>query len=414
MSSPTTAPSSGGTGLRGSAGIAVAMLVMNVATYGFQVISARLLGPSEYGAVAGLMAFLLVLTVPQLGLQATAARRIAADADRAHAVERSILGLSYRVALVLSLAALAATPAVVHLLRLDSWWPAVLVALSSGPLTVMGAQAGVLQGSRRWRSLGLLYLSMGLPRLVLGSLFVAVSPTATAAMLAVLLGLLVPITVGWYSLRRPRAEWELARQVEQTRRVLAEIAASSVVLLAFFVLSNIDILIARRALDEDTAGLYAGGLIVTKAVLFLPQFVIIVLFPSMSAHASRRAALVRGLLVLACTGAACTLGAYLLSPVALVFVGGGAYAKVETQLWLFALLGILLATLQLLVYSAIGRRSHRSTYLIWVGVAVIVVAGVLADSLVALAASVAAVDAVLVVILTVLALRAVKSSEPAD
>lgn len=414
MTSSTTEPSSDSTGLRGSAGIAVAMLVMNVATYGFQVISARLLGPTEYGAVAGLMAFLLVLSVPQLGLQATAARRIAADADRAHAVERSIIAVSYRVAIGLSLLALVATPAVVHLLRLDSWWPAVLVALSSGPLTVMGAQAGVLQGARRWRSLGLLYLAMGIPRLVLGSLFVAVSPTATAAMLAVLVSLLVPIAVGWHALRRPRTESELARAIEPTRQVLAEIATSSVVLLAFFVLSNIDILIARRALDPDTAGLYAGGLIVTKAVLFLPQFVIIVLFPSMSADASRRAALVRGLVVLAGTGAACTLGAYLLSPVALVFVGGSAYADVKSQLWLFALLGILLATLQLLVYSAIGRRSHRSSYLIWVGVVVIVVAGVLTDSLVALAASVAAVDAVLVVVLTVLALRAVTSSELAD
>ena len=71
----TTAEGTGSTGLRGSGGLAVAMLVTNVATYGFQVVSARLLGPVEYGAVAGLMAFLLVLSVLQLGTQATAARR---------------------------------------------------------------------------------------------------------------------------------------------------------------------------------------------------------------------------------------------------------------------------------------------------------------------------------------------------
>ncbi|WP_262347624.1 lipopolysaccharide biosynthesis protein [Nocardioides dongxiaopingii] len=410
---PSPATTDGGTGLRGSAGIAVAMLVMNVATYGFQVVSARLLGPAEYGAVAGLMAFLLVLSVPQLGLQATAARRIAADDDHAQAVERSILRLSYRVALVISLAALAATPLVAHLLRLDSLWPAVLVALAAGPLTVMGGQAGVLQGERRWRSLGLLYLAMGLPRLVLGCVFVAVSPTATAAMLAVLVGLLAPVAVGTVALRRPRAGTEPDADAAPARRVLAEIATSSVVLLAFFVLQNVDILIARRTLDEHTAGLYAGGLIVTKAVLFLPQFVIVVLFPSMSAHASRRAALVRGLLVLAGTGVVCTLGGYLLSPVALVFVGGAEYAEVETRLWLFALLGILLATLQLLVYSALGRQSHRSTYLIWAGVAVIVVAGMLAGSLTGLAAAVGAVDAVLVVVLTALALREVSRPDRA-
>jgi O-antigen/teichoic acid export membrane protein len=300
------------------------------------------------------------------------------------------------------------------LLRLDSAWPAVMVALSVAPLTMMGGQAGVLQGERRWRALGLLYLSMGLSRLVLGSLCIAVSPTETAAMLGVLVGLVVPVVVGRFALRRPRKTAAADSVVETAvepdgprRRILTETATSSLVLLAFFVLSNVDVLIARRTLDEHTAGLYAGGLIVTKAVLFLPQFVVVVLFPSMSTHESRRTALVRGLLVLGGTGVACTAGAYLLSPLALVFVGGSDYAEVETRLWLFALLGILLATLQLLVYSALGRQSHRSTYLIWAGVAAIVVAGVLAGSLTALAVSVVVVDVALVVVLMVLALREV-------
>ncbi|MFB9314858.1 lipopolysaccharide biosynthesis protein [Nocardioides plantarum] len=408
----TTAQDASSTGLRGSGGLAIAMLVTNVATYGFQVVSARLLGPVEYGAVAGLMAFLLVLSVLQLGTQATAARRIAADAGHVAVVERSVLRLSYLVGAALTLVVLAASPAVVHLLRLDSPWPAILVALSVAPLTIMGGQAGVLQGERRWRALGLVYLAMGVARLVVGCLCIVVSPTETGAMVGVFLGLLAPVAVGWLALRRPRAPVDDGIEVP-TRPILAEIGTSSVVLLAFFVLSNLDILLARRTLDEHTAGLYAGGLIVAKAVLFLPQFVVIVLFPSMSDHASRRSALVRGLLVLAGTGVACTLGAYLLSPIALVFVGGEEYAEVEDRLWLFALVGILLATLQLLVYSALGRQSHRSTYLIWVGVVAIVGAGLLAGSLTGLALAVAGVDVVLVVVLTVLALRDVNRAEAA-
>ena len=49
--------------LRGSAGIAVAVVVMNVGTYAFQIVSARMLGPGQYGAVASMMALLLVLAV---------------------------------------------------------------------------------------------------------------------------------------------------------------------------------------------------------------------------------------------------------------------------------------------------------------------------------------------------------------
>ena len=52
----------------------------------------------------------------------------------------------------------------------------------------------------------------------------------------------------------------------------------------------------------------------------------------------------------------------------MVFVGGDAYAEIESQLWLFAVLGTVLALLQLVVYSVLARQGTRSTYLVWVGV----------------------------------------------
>ena len=61
--------------MRSGTSIAIAIGVMNLATYAFTIIAARILGPTEYGALAGLMATLMVLAVLQLGLQATAARR---------------------------------------------------------------------------------------------------------------------------------------------------------------------------------------------------------------------------------------------------------------------------------------------------------------------------------------------------
>lgn len=407
-----TSPSDDSTGLRGSAGIAVAMLVANVATYGYQVVAARFLGPAEYGAVASLMAFLLVLSVPQLGLQATAARRIAADPEHAPVVERAIVRLSYRVGLVLAVGCLALTPLLAHVVRLDNIWPVVLMALSTAPLTVVGAQAGVLQGERRWRSLGVVYLGLGVGRLAVGTACIVLRPDATAAMAAVLAAMFIPMAAGWIALRRPREASAAPAGTLRIRSVLSEIGTSSAALLAFFALTNVDILIARQILDEHTAGLYAGGLIVTKAVLFLPQFVVVVLFPSMSNDTSRRAALVHGLLVMAGTGVACTIGAYALSPVALLFVGGADYAEVESLLWLFAFLGILLATLQFLVYFALGRQSHRSTYLIWCGVVSITVVGLNLDGLAPLAYCVVAIDTIMVAVLATLALRGVDRSVP--
>ena len=62
---------------------------------------------------------------------------------------------------------------------------------------------------------------------------------------------------------------------------------------------NCDVIVARNILDGHDAGLYAGGLILTKAMLFLPQFVVVVAFPSMSTAHERRSALLRGLALVA-------------------------------------------------------------------------------------------------------------------
>ncbi|WP_191480215.1 lipopolysaccharide biosynthesis protein [Nocardioides ochotonae] len=399
--------------LRGSAGIAVAIVVMNVSTYAFQMIAARLLGPEQYGGVASLMAVLLVVAVLQLGLQATAARRISATPDHVGQIERVVLAVTYRAALALGVLMLVLSPVIWQVLRLDTITPAILLAVAAVPLTVQGGQAGILQGERRWGALGAVYLAMGLSRVTIGTLCMVLRPTEAGAMLGVALALFAPVIVGHLALRRPRDPGEHSA-ANSLRPVLAEAARSSMALLAFYVLSNTDIVVARNVLDSHDAGLYASGLILAKVVLFLPQFVVVLAFPSMSTAGQRRLALLRSLGLMIVLGVCSVLGAVLLSGVAMVFVGGEKYADVEGHLWAFAVLGSLMAMLQLLVYSVLARQGTRSAYLIWLAVAVLVVLSLRADSLVSLIATVITVDAVLLVALLSLSLWRMSRLEDED
>jgi O-antigen/teichoic acid export membrane protein len=400
--------------LRGSAGIAVAMAVMNVATYTFQMVCARVLGPSEYGAVAGLSALLMVIAVLQLGLQATAARRISATPGHVAQIENVILRVTYRAALVLGAVMLLASPVVMMVLRLDSLLPAVLLAIAAVPLTIQGGQAGILQGERRWLPLALLYLAMGVPRVLIGTLCILWMPTETGAMLGITLGLLVPAAVGWWVLRRGRVPGETSDD-HRARAVIRETILGSLALLAFFVLSNTDIVIARNVLDSHQAGLYAGGLILTKAVLFLPQFVVVVAFPSMSTVEQRRTTLLRSLALVSLLGALCTVGAVVLSGVAMVFIGGQQYVDVESRLWMFAILGTMLSMLQLLVYSVLARQGTRSALLVGAAVAAVLVASLWVTTLGQLVTAVTIIDALLFATLLALSLwrmRALDAAPP--
>jgi len=423
----TTTAETPGTGrLRGlwhsSSFLAVCTVVMNVATYGFQMICARILGNDKYGSIASLMALLLILSVFQLGLQATAARRVAAAPDRIEDIERVVKAVTYRTSLTLGGIMLILSPVVWKVLKLDSIIPALLIAICAVPLTVMGGQAGILQGERRWRDLSLVYLALGVPRVAVGTAAILIRPTEGAAMAGVTVAQFAPMVVGWWVLRHRRT----TNPPEALRATVTEMLHGSFALLGFFVLSNVDILIARQLFPGHGGGgwfntgddLYAGGLILTKAVLFLPQFVVVVAFPSMSTAGSRLRSLMVSLGAVVGLGVVAMLGAWLLSGLALVFVGGHDYRQIESKLWLFALLGMLLSLLQLLVYSVLARQHRSSAYLIWAAVLALIGLGAHINSMPVaqrfngLLHTVIAVDGVLTVLLLALSLWHLRGEMP--
>jgi O-antigen/teichoic acid export membrane protein len=290
-------------------------------------------------------------------------------------------------------------------LHLDSLATASLVALVALPMTLMGGQAGILQGERRWTALALVYLAAGVPRLVIGTAFLLWRPTEFWAVMGVAVGFVAPTVVGWLALRDPRSG-----HVPDTYgghggwSVLRETARNSHALFAFFALSNADVIVARSVLDAHESGLYAGGLILVKAVLFLPQFVVVVAFPSMSTESARRSALLRSVGAVMALGVVGTVAAWLFSGLTLTFIGGQEYAAIQDQLWRFAALGSVLSVLQLLVYGVVARQSRWSVYLIWAALVVLVLWAQVASTVGQLLNVVTFVDSMLLVALLGLSL----------
>jgi O-antigen/teichoic acid export membrane protein len=266
----------------------------------------------------------------------------------------------------------------------------------------MGAQAGILQGERRWRPLAMIYLAVGIPRLVVGTAMIVWRPTEFAALLGVVLASYAPVIVGWLALRHAREPGEHSTD-HSVRSLWHETFHNSNTLLAFFALSNVDILVARNVLEARDAGLYAGGLILVKAVLFLPQFVVVLAFPSMSDASAARATLFKSIVVVTVLGAAAALGTAVLSGLAVVFVGGHEYSTIQNELWVFALLGTVLSTLQLLIYSVLARQARRAVVLVWAALLAVVAVGQLAESVNGLLAVVLGIDAVLLLALLAVA-----------
>jgi len=357
--------------LTGSGQIAVAMMLMNVATYGFTMTAARIIGPVPYGAFFALMNLVMIVSVAMLGLQATAARRISADPAHVGQIEREILRVASRASLLLGGVLLLGAPLVNRLLDLDSLPTAMLAAAAAVPMTMTGAQMGILQGERRWRELATVYVLSGVPRLVIGLTLILWRPTEFMAFLGVTLGCYAPFLYGLAVLRHTRASGD-THERHGLLPIVKEAVLNSQALFAYFALTNIDMLVGRSVLDAHDSGLYAAGLIVSRAVMFLPQFVVVIAFPSMSTGRGAARALAGSLLVVGGLGGACVLVTALFPDLVLVFAGGQEYDEVSGLLWVFALLGTCMSLLQLLVYSVLARQGTLSMALVWVALGVVV------------------------------------------
>ena len=349
--------------------VAAGMMTMNVTVYAFNVLAARLLVPREFGALTALFGIILVGTVVQLGLQAVTARRLAVAPESRGEIIADTVRVTALAATAVGVAVAATTVVMTPALKLDSYWPVILCGATLVPMTVMGAQSGIAQGTSRWGFLTAVYIGNGLGRMIGGTVALLVSPTPTSAMIGIAIGAWTPVLAGIHLLRGHLTRSNRARS---RRSMLHEALFSTGTLLAFFVLSNMDALIARNLLDGHESGLYASGLILAKAAFFFPQFVSVVLYPDL-ARATTHHARLRAVSLVALLGGLTVAGTVVLPQLALILVGGDEYAAIRDRLWLFAAAGSLLAIVYVLVFDALARHAHGVLVMIWCAVAAVIV-----------------------------------------
>lgn len=355
---------------RSGALVAVAMLLMSVFTYGFNLIAARWLIPAEFGALTALLSIILIANVVALGVQAAVARQIAIQQSEADAIIKITARVSLAISLIIGLAVALSSLLFTPLLNLDSLWPVIFCGVMMVPLTIMGAQAGIAQGTGQWTRLSAIYLASGLGRLFGGFAGMLVLPTATGAMFGLAVGGWLPVIAGIGLMRSSSTGESNSR-----RPLVAEAFTASLVLFAYFTLSNLDALLGRSMFNEHDSGIYAAGLIMTKSALFLPQFVSVVFFPMLARDSGHRSRITAVSLV-GVFGAIAIAGVALLPKIALALVGGAKYGEIADRLWIFATSGTVLAVVYVLVFDALARRVRGVSVVLWVTVVAIVCAAV--------------------------------------
>ena len=348
--------------------VAMALGIAQVAAYAVSVVAARALGPDGFGVLAALLGILLIGSVLAMGIQAVAARRLVhLDATSRAGAARSMLRDGLVGGAAVALATLAISPLLIWLLRLDGWASLFLAALAFIPLTWAGAQYGVAQGRESYRRLAATYAVIGLGRGIGGVAGALATGTVVGTMAGLTLGTALGALLGRLVVT-PLAH----AQRQRIDGFFSESAHATHALLALFVLTNIDVLLARALLDPEAAGFYGVGAVIAKVAFWLPQFVGVVAFPRFADERRARATVV-SLLAVASIGVL-VVGATALAPgLVVAFVGGPAYQSLASVAWIFAAVGATFALAQALLLTRLALDDRRAVIAVWLSAVTLVV-----------------------------------------
>jgi O-antigen/teichoic acid export membrane protein len=148
-----------------------------------------------------------------------------------------------------------------------------------------------------------------------------------------------------------------------------------------WLLGNVDVVLARATLGHHQAGIYSAGALVARAVQFAPQFIVLASFARLTDVAASRAVLWRAGGRLIAIGLLATLGAAVTAPWAVRLVFGGGYRELAHVVWVFAVLGTLLALNQLLLSQRVARHDERAAVAVWLATVAFASAGALVPGL---------------------------------
>jgi O-antigen/teichoic acid export membrane protein len=282
---------------RGASVMVVLALLASITNYASNLIFSRVLTPASYGDLTALLALLVVLTIPTGAAQTVIAERVASNRasgrfDRVPYLIRYALGHVTVVAIFVGIAYTLAIPLIVDVLDLQAPGPAIALA----PLVVLSfllpVALGTLQGMDRYLAYGLMLVAIAASRIAFGVPWAGAGGGSGGALAGQALGVgAVLVGAAWLLRSNLIGRGTGAATRGLRRRLDVRAVTASLAFIAFAVISNLDILLAKLFLPSDEVGLYAALSTIGKLVMFLPGAIAVVMVPNAARarHSSRDA-----------------------------------------------------------------------------------------------------------------------------
>jgi O-antigen/teichoic acid export membrane protein len=258
--------------------------VVSAINFVYNVVMARMLGPSRFGHVTASVTLLMLSSAVTLAFQMVCAKFVARNATPGAkvGVYRSLLGKAWMVSLALGGALFAARNPMAAFLHLPDPRALGLLALGIAAYVPLGVRRGAMQGLCSFRRLSASFITEALTRLGAASLLVAIGYGELGAVGAICLSVLASYCVsGLGPELRVRSE-------HGSPASFGEGIQAIVFFVGQVIICNTDVLVVKHFFVPEVAGLYAAVALVGRLLYFSSWSVVSVMFPVSAAVHSKK------------------------------------------------------------------------------------------------------------------------------
>ena len=249
--------------------------VVSAINFVYNVVMARMLGPSRFGHVTALVTLLMLCSAVTLAFQMVCAKFVARNptVGAKAGVYRSLLGKAWMIGLGLGGGLFAAQKPMAAFLNLPDPRMLGVLALGIAVYVPLGVRRGAMQGLCSFRRLSASFITEALVRLAAASVLVVLGYAEFGVVGAICLSVLASYWVSGLGLElRVRSEHGHPASFGEGIQAI-------VFFVGQVIICNTDVLVVKHFFAPEVAGLYAAVALVGRLLYFSSWSVVSVMFP---------------------------------------------------------------------------------------------------------------------------------------
>ena len=262
--------------LSGSVIMLVAMMLVNLFNFSYNVVMARMLGPGAFGHINVAVTLLLMASCISLAFQLVCSKFVArgqADSAKA-AIVHKLLSKAWIISLALGALLFLAQKPIASYLNLPSSWIIGILSIGIAAYAPLGVRRGAMQGICAFPRLGSNFVLEAMTRFFVGAGLVVAGYGVLGAVGAIS----AAVIAACFLPRLPRQLRVAPGAAEKLS--MAEAVQAIVFFVGQVIINNTDILLVKHFFPADPAGIYAAISQIGRLLYFAAWFgVVNAMFP---------------------------------------------------------------------------------------------------------------------------------------